>query len=98
MQHEVTRATELDKKDTAASSWRPVVIIQHASSDAALRNSAFFPYRLFVCFVCFSNKDRLHNTTNFDFFSASEKKYVFLYRFWDAELENGHEKSCLATV
>jgi hypothetical protein len=25
-------------------------------------------------------------------------KYVSLYRFWDAEHENGHEKAWLATV
>jgi hypothetical protein len=35
----------------------------------------------------------LRGTTHFDFFSASETKYVSLYRFWDAEHEIGHKKA-----
>ena len=64
-------------------------------------------------YLCLSNKNcscrlsmcliekqfsQLHCTTNFDFLSASETKYVSLYRFWDAEHENGHEKAWLAKV
>jgi hypothetical protein len=36
---------------------------------------------------------QLHCTTNFDFFPVFETKYVSLYRFWDTEQENGHEKA-----
>jgi hypothetical protein len=60
------------------------------------------PHRFVGCFPVKANSHTyyfpnahfnisLYNT--FYFFSASETKYVPLYRFWDAEHEDGHRKA-----